>query len=170
MIERAFEHAQAFLRSLPDRPVGPPVDPDALRAALGRELPDERVPAEQVIDELVASAEPGIVASAGPRYFGFVTGGALPAALAADWLTSVWDQNAHMFVGSPAASAIEGIVERWLLDLFGLPPSCSVGLVTGAQMANVTCLAAAREKLGSDVPVIVGEEAHATLLQALRLL
>src|SRR3954454_19738453 len=95
MIERAFAHAQAFLRSLPDRPVGPPVDPDALRAALGRELPDEGVPAEQVIDELVAGAEPGIVASAGPRYFGFVTGGALPAALAADWLGAARGPERH---------------------------------------------------------------------------
>ena len=81
------------------------------------------MPAEQVIDELVAGADPGIVASAGPRYFGFVTGGALPAALAADWLTSTWDQNAHMWVGSPAASVVEEVVEDWVLSLLGLPAS-----------------------------------------------
>ena len=80
------------------------------------------MPAEQVIDELVAGADPGIVASAGPRYFGFVTGGALPAALAADWLAAAWDQNAHMCVGSPAAAVVEEVVEDWVLSLLGLPP------------------------------------------------
>src|SRR3954463_10782267 len=185
MIERAFAHAQAFLASLPDRPVGPPVDPDELRAALGHELPDEGVPAERVIDDLVAGADPGIVASAGPRYFGFITGGALPAALAADWLTSTWDQNAHMWVGSPAASVVEEVVEDWVLSLLGLPSTASVGLVTGAQMANVTCLAVARDAVlkqaGWDaarqgligappVTVIAGQEAHATIFSALRLI
>ena len=100
-----------------------------------------------MIDELVADADPGIVASAGPRYFGFVTGGALPAALAADWLAAAWDQNAHMWVGSPAASVVEEVVEDWVLDLLGLPRDASVGFVTGAQMANVTCLAAARDSV-----------------------
>jgi glutamate/tyrosine decarboxylase-like PLP-dependent enzyme len=185
MLERALQHAEAFLASLPDRPVGPPVDPDALRAALGQELTDDGVPAERVIDELVAGADPGIVASAGPRYFGFVTGGALPAALAADWLASAWDQNAHMWVGSPAASVVEEVVEDWVLSLLGLPADASVGLVTGAQMANVTCLAVARDhvlkRAGWDaasqgligappVTVIAGLEAHATIFSALRLL
>jgi glutamate/tyrosine decarboxylase-like PLP-dependent enzyme len=185
MLERALQHAEAFLASLADRPVGPPVDPDALRAALGQELTDDGVPAERVIDELVAGADPGIVASAGPRYFGFVTGGALPAALAADWLASAWDQNAHMWVGSPAASVVEEVVEDWVLSLLGLPADASVGLVTGAQMANVTCLAVARDhvlkRAGWDaasqgligappVTVIAGLEAHATIFSALRLL
>jgi glutamate/tyrosine decarboxylase-like PLP-dependent enzyme len=185
MLERTLRHAEAFLASLPDRPVGPPVDADALRAALGHELTDEGLPAGQVIDELVAGADPGIVASAGPRYFGFVTGGALPAALAADWLASTWDQNAHMWVGSPAASVVEEVVEDWVLSLLGLPASASVGLVTGAQMANVTCLAVARdhvlEQAGWDaasqgligappITVIAGHEAHATIFSALRLL
>src|SRR3954466_865813 len=145
MIERAFHHAQAYLDSLPERPVGPPVDADALRAALGVELTGQGVAPEVVIEELVAAAAPGLVASAGPRYFGFVTGGALPAALAADWLASAWDQNAHMWVGSPAASVVEEVVEDWVLSLLGLPPNASVGLVTGAQMANVTCLSIARD-------------------------
>jgi glutamate/tyrosine decarboxylase-like PLP-dependent enzyme len=185
MLERTLRHAEAFLASLEDRPVGPPVDPDALRAALAVELMDDGVPAQQVIDELVAGADPGLVASAGPRYFGFVTGGALPAALAADWLTSTWDQNAHMWVGSPAASVVEEVVEDWVLSLLGLPASASVGLVTGAQMANATCLAVARDHVlkqaGWDaasqgligappLTVIAGEEAHATVFSALRLL
>jgi glutamate/tyrosine decarboxylase-like PLP-dependent enzyme len=185
MIERALHHAQAYLDSLPDRPVGPPVDPVALRAALGHELADEGVDPRVVIDELVAAADPGIVASAGPRYFGFVTGGALPAALAADWLTSAWDQNAHMWVGSPAASVVEEVVEDWVLSLLGLPRDASVGLVTGAQMANVTCLAVARDtvlkRAGWDaadhgligappITVIAGEEAHATIFSALRMI
>ena len=138
-----------------------------------------------MIDELVAGADPGIVASAGPRYFGFVTGGALPAALAADWLASAWDQNAHMWVGSPAASVVEEVVEDWVLSLLGLPSTASVGLVTGAQMANVTCLAVARdvvlERAGWDaasqgligappVTVIAGAEAHATIFSALRMI
>src|SRR4051795_9382326 len=97
----ALRHAEAFLDSLPDRAVGPPVDPVALRAALGHELADEGVDPLVVIDELVAAADPGIVASAGPRYFGFVTGGALPAALAADWLGSPGGQRAPIWGRSP---------------------------------------------------------------------
>jgi len=185
MVDVALRHAEAFLASLPERAVGPPVDPDVLRAALGHELTDEGVPPEQVIDELVAGADPGIVATAGPRYFGFVTGGVLPAALAADWLTSAWDQNAHLWVGSPAAAVVEEVVEEWVLDVLGLPKTASVGLVTGAQMANATCLAVARDTIlkreGWDVAgqgligappltVIAGEEAHATIFTALRLI
>src|SRR3954447_14970063 len=113
LLARTLAHAERFLASLPERPVGPPVE----ELDFASELADEGVPPAQVIDELVAGAERGLVASAGPRYFGFVTGGALPAALAADWLASVWDQNAHMHVGSPAASVVEEIVERWLLDV-----------------------------------------------------
>lgn len=184
-LERALHHAEAFLASLPERPVGPAVQPDVLRAALGQELTDEGVAPEQVIDELVAGADPGIVASAGPRYFGFVTGGALPAALAADWLAAAWDQNAHMWVGSPAASVVEEVVAAWVLSVLGLPATAGVGLVTGAQMANATCLAVARDSVlrraGWDVArqgligapavtVIAGAEAHATIFSALRLI
>src|SRR3954470_3696349 len=169
LLARTLAHAERFLASLPQRAVGVPVDPEVLRAGLARELAEEGVPAAQVIDELVAGAEPGIVASAGPRYFGFVTGGALPAALAADWLAATWDQNAHMYVGAPAASVVEEAVERWLLSVLGLPESASVGLVTGAQTANLTCLAVARDALGAP-PVVAGAEAHATIFAALRLL
>ena len=185
MIERALHHAQAYLASLAERPVGPPVDPAALRAALGLELADDGVDPEVVIDELVAGADPGIVASAGPRYFGFVTGGALPAALAADWLVSAWDQNAAFHSLSPAAAAIEEITSAWTLELLGLPETASVGFVTGGQGANTTCLAAARNavlaRAGWDVErdglngapavrVLCGEQAHATIYTSLRLL
>jgi glutamate/tyrosine decarboxylase-like PLP-dependent enzyme len=165
LLARTLAHAERYLESLPERPVGTLRVPD-----FADTLTEDGVPPAQVIDELAASAEPGLVATAGPRYFGFVTGGALPAALAADWLVSTWDQNAAWFVGSPAAAAIEEIVERWLLDVLGLPPEASVGLVTGGQMANVTCLAAAREQLGAAVPVVAGAQAHATIFSALRLL
>jgi glutamate/tyrosine decarboxylase-like PLP-dependent enzyme len=184
-LDRALRHAEAFLSSLPERAVGPPADPDVLRAALGRELTDDGVAPEQVIDELVAAADPGIVATAGPRYFGFVTGGALPAALAADWLAAAWDQNAHAWIGSPAAAVVEEVVADWVLSLLGLPQDAGVGLVTGCQMANVTCLAVARDSVlkraGWDVAaqgligappltVIAGQEAHATIFSALRMI
>src|SRR3954454_21644 len=185
MLDRVQRHAEAFLSSLPERPVGVQVDPAVLRAALAVELGDDGVPPEQVIDELVAGVDPGLVASAGPRYFGFVTGQALPAARAADMLAAVWDQNAFSYVSSPAAAGVEEVAERWLLEVLGLPRESSVGFVTGAQMANVTCLAAARNAMlarqGWDVaergligapplPVFAGAEAHATIFSALRLL
>lgn len=183
MLDPVFRHANAFFTSLDERPVGVPVEPEVLRARLSGELPDVGVDPERVIDELVSAVDPGLVASAGPRYFGFVTGQALPAAGAADMLASVWDQNAFSYVSSPAAAVVEEVAERWVLDVLGLPASASVGFVTGAQMANATCLAAARntvlERLGWDaardgligapgLKVYAGAEAHATIFSALR--
>src|SRR5438067_10960552 len=136
LLAEALELAAAYLRGLPARPVGPPADARALRAALGGPLPDAGVEAREVLRALAEAAEPGLVASAGPRYFGFVTGGSLPAALAADWLASAWDQNAAMAVMSPAAAVVEEVAAGWLLELFGLPQTASVGFVTGGQMAN----------------------------------
>ncbi len=176
--------SREYLSSLPDRPVGRPTDPGALRAALGGPLPDAGEDPVAVIDALARAAAPGIVASAGPRYFGFVVGGALPAALAADWLTATWDQLAGLYVSGPAAAAVEEVVAGWLLELLGLPPRAGVGFVTGAQMANFTALAAARDALlrrsgwdvgrglagAPEIDVIVGEEAHATVPAALHLL
>ena len=184
-LERAAAHARNFLDGLDERPVAAPVEPAALRDTLGGSLPDEGEDPRAVIDALVAGVEPGLVATAGPRYFGFVIGGALPAALAADWLVSAWDQNAGMHVMSPAAAAIEEATAGWALELFGLPPSASVGFVTGAQGANTTALAAARHavlgRAGWDVErdglngaprvnVLCGEQAHVTIAAALRLL
>ena len=138
-----------------------------------------------MIDELVEAAEPGLVAMPSGRYFGFVIGGVVPAALAADWLTSTWDQNAGLYVGGPAAAVVEEVAGEWLRQLLGLPAGVSFGFVTGCQMAHVTALAAARHHVlaaaGHDVAqdglhgappirVVVGEERHVTIDRALRLL
>jgi glutamate/tyrosine decarboxylase-like PLP-dependent enzyme len=179
------ELAARHLETLDARPAGARSTVTELRAALGGPLPEDGVAAEVVVDELARAVDAGLVASPGPRYFGFVTGGALPAAMAADWLASAWDQNAFSAVSSPAAGAVEAVVAEWLKELLGLPTGASVGLVTGAQMANVTALAAARHdvlaRAGWDVaedgligapPVALfaGAEAHVTVLRAARLL
>ncbi|GLZ53280.1 pyridoxal-dependent decarboxylase [Actinomycetospora sp. NBRC 106378] len=179
---RAF--ADRWLDSLPTRPVGVPVDPAALQAGFGH-LPDDGLGAAAVLGELTAALEPGLVASGGPRYFGFVTGGSVPAALAADWVVSATDQDAAVAVMSPGAAVVEEVAGRWALELLGLPVDAAVGFATGAQTANITCLAAARHALlaalGRDVEaeglagappvtVLVGAAAHATVVQALRLL
>jgi len=185
LLRRTAELAADYLDTLGDRPVFPDVTPEQLRAALGGPLPDDPLPGEQVVEELVAGAEPGVVAMGSGRYFGFVIGGGLPAALAADWLTSAWDQNAGLYVGGPSASVVEQITRDWLLELLGLPGESSIGFVTGAQVAHVTGLAAARwhvlDAVGWDVGregltgaprirVLVGEQGHVTVDRALRLL
>jgi glutamate/tyrosine decarboxylase-like PLP-dependent enzyme len=144
LLARTAELATDYLISLDDRPVATPVDLDALRAALGGPLPEGPSDPLEVVESLARAADPGIVASAGPRYFGFVIGGSLPAALGADWLTSAWDQNAGLYAISPAAAVAEEVAAAWLVDLLGLPDGTSVGFVTGATMANFTALAAAR--------------------------
>ena len=184
-LRAAARHAEAFLASLPGRPVRATADAAQLRAALGGPLPDAGLAPERVIDDLARATDPGLIASAGPRFFGFVIGGSLPAALAADWLTSAWDQNAGVYAASPAASVVEEVAAAWLLDLLGLPPDAGVGFVTGCQMANFTCLAAARHALlrragwnveerglqgAPRIHVVMGEEAHSTVPMALRLL
>jgi glutamate/tyrosine decarboxylase-like PLP-dependent enzyme len=184
-LDEAAALARRWLESLDQRPVAQDVDPGELRTSLGGPLEDHGTDPKLVIEELVALADPGLVASPGPRYFGFVVGGAHPAALAADWLTSAWDQNASFQVMSPAAAAIEEVTAGWVLDLLGLPAEASVGFVTGAQGANTTCLAAARNavfrRAGWDVErdglqgaprvnVVCGEQAHVTIGASLRLL
>ena len=185
LLRRTAELAADYIDSLGERPVFPDVTPEQLRKELGGPLPDGPIPAEQVIDELAAGAEPGLVAMGSGRYFGFVIGGALPAALAADWLTSAWDQNAGLYVAGPSASVVEQITRDWLLELLGLPGESSIGFVTGTQVAHVTGLAAARwhvlDAIGWDVGregltgsprirVLVGEQGHVTVDRALRLL
>ncbi|KAB1914151.1 pyridoxal-dependent decarboxylase [Micromonospora sp. AMSO31t] len=185
LFRRAAEHAADYRRSLPDRPVGVPADHAALTDAFSGPLPAAPCPPERVLAELVAAAEPGLVASAGPRYFGFVVGGALPAATAADILAAGWDQLAFNAVTSPAAVAAETAAGGWLKELLGIPAASSVGFVTGAQAANTAGLAAARHQVLADVGwdaerrgllgappirVIAGDERHGTIDRSLRLL
>ena len=180
-----MQAARAYLAGRPNRHVGARASAEELRAALGGPLADDGMDPARVVSDLARNADGGIIASAGPRYFGFVIGGSLPAALGADWLTSVWDQNAGIYATSPAAAVVEEVAAGWLLDLFGLPATASVGFVTGCQMAHATCLGAARHavlrKAGWDVEqkglfgapeidVVVGGEAHVTIFVALRLL
>jgi glutamate/tyrosine decarboxylase-like PLP-dependent enzyme len=185
ILERVLEEATAFLDGLPDRRVAARTDVDGVAAALRRPLPDEGVEPLEAVEELIAGAEPGILAIPSGRFFGWVMGGVLPATLAADWLTSTWDQNAGLLVSSPAAAGAEWVASEWLLDLLGLPATSAVGFVTGAMMANFTCLAAARHEVlrrvswdverdglpgAPEVTVIVGEERHETVDVALRFL
>lgn len=145
LLDEVALYARAFLEDLPRRPVRPSAGLEELRAVFDRPLPQDGADAGTVIKELTAAAEPGLLATPSGRFFGFVIGGAIPATVAADWLTSAWDQNAGLFVASPAAAVAEDVVGRWLLELLGLPAHCSFALVTGGQMANFTCLAAARQ-------------------------
>jgi glutamate/tyrosine decarboxylase-like PLP-dependent enzyme len=185
LLARVASLAADHLETVGDRAAGATAGFEELRSVLGGALPAEGVAPAQVIEELARGAAPGLVGSAGPRYFGFVTGGSVPAALGADWLASAWDQNSFSAVSSPAASVVEEVACGWLLELLGLPASSGVGLTTGAQMANVTALAAARHALlaraGWDIEerglagspalrVFAGEEAHVTVWRALRLL
>jgi glutamate/tyrosine decarboxylase-like PLP-dependent enzyme len=181
----AFDRGLRYLESLPDRPVRSTASLAELRASLGGPLPEESADPSEVITTLATAAEPGIMPSSSGRYFGFVVGGSTPAAVAADWLTSVWDQNAGLYVLGPAASIVEEVAGAWLVELFGLPANVSVGFVTGGQMANVTGLAAARRemlrRLGWDVEaaglfgaprlrIIAGKGRHGTIDRALRFL
>ena len=184
-LRAAAERAETFLATLDERPVAARADAAAVRGSLGGPLPSLGEDPATVIDALAAGAEPGLVATAGPRHFGFVIGGALPAALAADWLVSAWDQNAAFHSLSPAAAAIEEITSAWTRELLGLPDTASVGFVTGGQGANTTCLAAARHAVlaregwnvehdgligAPAVRILCGEQAHATIYTSLRLL
>ncbi|MBZ5578128.1 MAG: aminotransferase class V-fold PLP-dependent enzyme [Acidobacteriia bacterium] len=185
VLTQALDHALVHLEGLSTGSVAATADLRTLRARLGKPLGDAGVPAGQVIAELTRDVEGGIVGSAGGRFFAWVIGGALPAALAADWLTAAWDQNAGLYAAGPAAAVAEEVAGAWLKDLFGLPPEASFAFVTGCQMAHVTCLAAARHRLlaerGWDVeqrglsgapPVrlLAGGERHGTVERAVRLL
>ncbi|WP_394836504.1 aminotransferase class V-fold PLP-dependent enzyme [Pendulispora rubella] len=184
-LQAALDVATRYLDLVADRPVARPVAASALRERLGGSLPNTGEDPAEIVRELARNVDAGLVASAGPRYFGFVIGGSLPAALAADWLTSAWDQNAALYLASPAASVVETVVAEWLLDLLGLPASASVGLVTGGQMANFTGLAAGRDEVlrrldwdveerglagAPRITAVMGAEAHATIYTALRFL
>lgn len=184
-LEQAVTSAQTYLKSLPTRPVWPRATYDEMVDRLRAPLQTEPLPAETVVAELAGWAEPGLNATGSGRFYGFVVGGAQPAALAADWLTSAWDQNAGLLSLAPAAAAAETVAAEWLLELLDLPRTSSVGFVTGATTANFTCLAAARydvlaragydvERLGLSgcppVRVLVGADRHHSVDLAVRYL
>ena len=147
-LARVHALAIAFLASLPDRPVSQVPSPEEMAAVLDEALPESGGDAAAVVDEWFTRAERGITASPGPRFFGFVTGGVTPAALAGDWLASAIDQNAGLWASSPAAAQTELVVLRWLKELFGLPAEWAGALTSGATMANLVGLAAARQWAG----------------------
>jgi glutamate/tyrosine decarboxylase-like PLP-dependent enzyme len=184
-LARAAKHVRAWLDELSTRQVTAQTTAEQVRAALGDTLPDHPADPAEVVDLLATAAAPGLVATPSGRFYGFVIGGTLPAALAADWLVSAWDQNAGLRVVSPAHAAIEDLTAEWLLDLLNLPPGSAVGFVTGGTMANFTGLAAGRDavlaRAGWDigsrglagappVRVLVGAERHDTVDLALRYL
>ena len=184
VLQAALRSALEYLNRLDDRPVGPTASLEELRSGLCKEWNAKGIGGEQVIDDLVRSVEGGLNNSASARFYAWVIGGSLPSALAADWLTSTWDQNAGMYAVSPASAIVEEAVGAWLKDLFRLPSQTSFALVTGCQMAHATCLAAARswllKKQGWDVErqgmagsppirVLCGVR-HATIDRTLRLL
>src|SRR5215475_6788579 len=140
-LDRALAHARTWLDSLGKRQVRPTATLETLQAAFGGEMPEQGEDPGAVLDLLARSGEPGLMATAGPRFFGFVIGGSQPVALAADWLTSAWDQNAGLYVVSPTVAVLEETAGRWLNALLGLPIEAGVGFVTGGQMANFTGLA-----------------------------
>ena len=185
LLERTLKLALSYLDGLPQRPVAATATLAELRQRLDRPLPVEGCDPSSVVERLAADVAGGLAGSAGGRFFAWVIGGSVPAALAADWLTSAWDQNAGMFAVAPAAAVVEEVCGRWLLELLGLPPTASFALVTGCQMAHVTCLAAARNAVlaqrGWDVEerglfgappirVVSGDQRHGTIERAMRLL
>jgi glutamate/tyrosine decarboxylase-like PLP-dependent enzyme len=184
-LSEAYDAALAYLTGLPDRPVRSAATPAELRLTLGGPLPLTPTDPRKVVAELASAAEPGVMPSSSGRFFGFVVGGCTPVALAADWLTATWDQNAGLSVLGPAAAVVEEVAGAWLAELFGLPAGVSVGFVTGAQAANFTALAAARHevlrRVGWDVEVdglagappirvLAGASRHDTIDRALRFL
>ena len=185
VVRQTAERIAEYRASVADRPVAGAVDLDVVRQRLGVVLGNEPAPADVVIERLAAAVEPALVGTTGPRYFGFVVGGALPAATCADLLATGWDQLAFNATTSPAAAVVEEVAGGWLKEVLGLPSEVSFGLVTGCQAANTVGLAAARHhvlsRAGWDVEaqglrnappvrVLAGAERHATIDRSLRLL
>ena len=185
VLDRAHHHATRWLDGLDTRSVAATTTLEQLRARLGVPLDENGADPERIIDELAAATEGGLIGSPGPRFYAWVIGGTLPSALAADWLTSAWDQNAGMYATAPAAAIAEEVAGAWLLDLLDLPRDASFALVTGCQMAHATALAAAREgvlraagwSVESDglfgappIRVLANATRHSTVDRALRFL
>lgn len=174
-----------YFELLQDIPIGVTSSIEELKSSVDSDLPDDGEDPEIALNKLISSVKKGLIHSQNPRYFGFVIGGSTPTSIAADWLTSVWDQNAQVFDTSPAASIIEDIVASWILELLSLPKESSVGFVTGAQMANFAALNVARntmlEKHGWDIEldglqgsphfnILVSESCHGTIHSAIRMM
>jgi glutamate/tyrosine decarboxylase-like PLP-dependent enzyme len=185
LFRQAADYAADFVETLDTRPIRDSAETEALYAALGGPLQDDELDADAVLASLVEASEPGLVASPSGRYFGFVVGGSLPAATAADWMATAWDVNAGGWSLGPAAMVMEEVARGWIAELLGLPSGISAGFVTGCQMAHFTALAVARHYVlataGWDVAedglagspklrVVVGEKRHVTIDRALRLL
>jgi glutamate/tyrosine decarboxylase-like PLP-dependent enzyme len=185
LLRDAADRAIRYLTALPDRPVAPAADAIAALGALDVPLPDQPTDPLSVLRFLDETASAATTAMAGPRFFGFVVGGSLPAALAANWLAGAWDQKSAFRSVAPAPATLEEVSLRWLVDLFGLPEGTAAGFTTGATVANFTALAAARHAVlteaGWDVEadglfgappihVVVGDEVHPSLIKALGML
>ena len=185
VLSLAQQHAFSFLNNLDNAPVGATVDVQTLRQQLEKPLADSGLPPEQVITELVRDVSGGLLGSAGGRFFGWVIGGAVPAALAADWLTATWDQNGALYATSPAAAVVEEVAGLWLKDILRLPAHASFALVSGCQMAHATCLAAARHGLLAErdwdveqqglygappIRILTSSQRHGSFERAVRLL
>ena len=185
LLRTTADRAIRYVNELPERRVPPDAAALAGLARFDEPLPDGPDDPERVIALLDEAGSPATMASAGPRFFGFVVGGSHPVAVAANWLAAAWDQNAGAFTLSPVTATLESVAQRWLVELFGLPPTTVAGFVSGATMANLTALAAARhavlarvgwdvEALGlvgaPDLTVVVGEEVHPSLIKGLGLL
>jgi glutamate/tyrosine decarboxylase-like PLP-dependent enzyme len=184
-LRAAHVRAIAFRDTLGARAPRPTISAAEMHERFAGPLPEAGENGARVIEALAEAADPGLMAMPGARFFGWIIGASHPVGVAADWLTSAWGQNAGNYSATPAAAMAEKVAGDWLLDLFDLPRESSVGFVTGATMANFTCLAAARTaqyaKRGWDVEangligapplnILVGEEAHATVFSALRYL
>lgn len=182
-LERAAELGIGYVESVPERPVNAAATLEELRETLDLPLAEEPVDPVAVLEELARDVEPGLLHSTGGRFYGFVIGGSVPAAIGADWLTSAWDQNAGLALVTPAAAVVEEVAGRWVKELLGLPAQASFGFVTGCQMAHATALLAARHhvlaQVGWDVEqdglagappitVVAGAKRHGTLDRALR--
>jgi len=184
-LDRAVTHAKSYLQSLDTAPVSATASLAELRARFARPLTDDGIDAARVIDELASDVEGGLIGNGSGRFFAWVIGGSVPVSLAADWLTSAWDQNAAIYACSPAAGVVEEVCGVYLKELLGLPVTASFAFVTGTQMAHVICLAAARHRLlmnlgwnveqqgltrAPEIRVLCGAERHGTVDRAVRLL
>jgi len=182
LLRATAERAARYLRSLETRGVGP--SKDAVRGLSAFDVPLQQDPIDpaHVVEELDRIGSPATMAIAGPRFFGFVIGGSLPAALAANWLAGAWDQNTGLYNVTPASAVLEQVSLKWMLDVLGLPADCAGAFVTGTTVAHITALAAARHAVlaragwnveadglfgAPPITVVTGAEAHPTLYKAL---